>query len=25
VCPWSVPGRGPALSRKLLAKRSMQS
>jgi len=25
VCPWSVPGRGPALSRKLLAKRAMQS
>ena len=25
VCPWSVPGRGPALSRKLLAKRAIHS
>ena len=25
VCPWSVPGRGPALSGKLLAKRAIQS
>jgi epoxyqueuosine reductase QueG len=24
VCPWSVPGRGPALSQKLLAKRAMR-
>ena len=24
VCPWSVPGRGPALSHKLLAKRAMR-
>lgn len=23
VCPWSIPGRGPALSRKLLAKRAI--
>jgi Pyruvate/2-oxoacid:ferredoxin oxidoreductase delta subunit len=25
VCPWSIPGRGPTLSRKMLSKRAMQT